>query len=86
VKRFHSAAVRTVLAHHALPALSVAVNGGYRISRLKNLVRNLRGTEYRVRLLSLYPPPAKRGDVQVMIERAHDEIQRQVNEWRRSEK
>ncbi len=86
VKRFHSAAVRTILAHHALPALSVAVNGGYRIARLKNLVRNLRGCVYRVRLLSLYPPPVRRGDVQTMIERAHDEIERQVNEWKKSER
>jgi 1-acyl-sn-glycerol-3-phosphate acyltransferase len=86
VKKFHSAAVRTILTHHALPTVSVAVNGGYRIARLMNLLRNLRGCVYRVRLLSLYPPPAKRGDVQVMLRQAHDEIERQVNEWRRSER
>jgi 1-acyl-sn-glycerol-3-phosphate acyltransferase len=86
VKKFHAAAVRTILAHHALPTLAVAVNGGYRIARLKNLLRNLRGCVYRVRLLSLYPPPAKRGDVQVMLRQAHDEIERQVNEWRKSER
>jgi 1-acyl-sn-glycerol-3-phosphate acyltransferase len=86
VKAFHAAAVRTILAHHALPTLSVAVNGGYRIARLKNLLRNLRGCVYRVRLLSLYPPPARRGDVQLMLQKAHDEIERQVNEWRKSEK
>jgi 1-acyl-sn-glycerol-3-phosphate acyltransferase len=86
VKKFHSAAVRTILSHHALPTVSVAVNGGHRIARLKNLLRNLRGCVYRVRLLSLYPPPARRGDVQFMLQQAHDEIERQVNEWRRSEK
>jgi hypothetical protein len=41
---------------------------------------------YRVRLLSLYPPPDQRGDVQAMLERAHDEIERQVNQWKRSER
>jgi 1-acyl-sn-glycerol-3-phosphate acyltransferase len=86
VKKFHSAAVRTILSHHALPTVSVAVNGGHRIARLKNLLRNLRGCVYRVRLLSLYPPPARRGDVHFMLQQAHDEIERQVNEWRRSEK
>jgi hypothetical protein len=64
----------------------VAVNGGYRIARLMSLVRNLRGCVYRVRLLSLYPPPVRRGDVQAMLEQAHDEIERQVNKWRRSER
>ncbi len=86
VKAFHSAAVRTILEHHALPTLAVAVNGGYRIARLKSLLRNLRGCVYRVRLLSLYPPPARRGDVQRMLRQAHDEIERQVNEWKKSER
>jgi len=86
VKKFHSAAVRTVLAHHPLPAVSVAVDGGYRIARLISLMRNLRGCVYRVRLLSLYPPPCKRGDVQAMLERAHDEIKWQVNKWKKSER
>ena len=86
VKKFHAAAVRTILARNALPTVSVAVNGGYRIARLMNLLRNLRGCVYRVRLLSLYPPPVKRGDVQVMLRQAHDEIERQVNEWKKSER
>jgi 1-acyl-sn-glycerol-3-phosphate acyltransferase len=86
VKRFHAAAVRTLQGHHPLPSLSVAVNGGYRIAKLKSLVRNVRGCVYRVRLLTLYPPPAKRGEVQVMLHQAHDEIERQVNEWRKNEK
>ena len=83
VKRFHSAAVRTLLKHAPLPAVTVAINGGYRISRLKDLVRNLRGCAYRVRLLTLYPPPRGREDVKAMIERAHDEIKGQVEEWTR---
>ena len=86
VRTFHSAAVRTILAHSPLPALSVAVHGGYRIAKLRALVRNLRGCVYRVRLLSLYPPPWGRGEVQVMLQQAHDEIKRQVDTWRKSEK
>jgi 1-acyl-sn-glycerol-3-phosphate acyltransferase len=86
VRKFHSAAVRTIMAHHALPAVSVAVDGGYRISRLGDLIRNLRGCVYRVRLLSLYPAPDRRGDVQGLLEQSHDEIQRQVNKWKKSEK
>jgi len=84
VRRFHSAAVRTILGRCPMPSLSVAVDGGYRISRLMDLIRNIRGCKYRVRLLSLYPPVSERGDIQEMLERAHDEIKQQVEEWRRN--
>jgi 1-acyl-sn-glycerol-3-phosphate acyltransferase len=86
VKEFHSAAVRTLLAQHPLPVVSVAMDGGYRIAKFKNLLRNLRGCVYRVRLLSLYPPPAKSGEVRCIVQQAHDEIEMQVREWRRNEK
>jgi hypothetical protein len=68
------------------PAVSVAVHGGYRIAKLKGLVRNLRGCVYRVRLLNPYPPPRGRSEVQDMLQQAHDEIQRQVNTWKKIEK
>jgi 1-acyl-sn-glycerol-3-phosphate acyltransferase len=84
VNRFHSAAVRTILGRCPMPALSVAVDGGYRISRLTDLIRNIRGCEYRVRLLSLYPPVQDRSRVQDMLQKAHDEIKRQVEEWRKN--
>jgi hypothetical protein len=61
------------------------MNGGYRIAKLKGLVRNLRGCVYRVRLLSLYPAARGRDQVQSMLQQAHDEIKRQVDTWRTSE-
>jgi hypothetical protein len=64
----------------------VAVHGGYRIAKLKGLVRNPRGCVYRVRLLNPYPPPRGRSEVQDMLQQAHDEIQRQVNTWKKIEK
>jgi 1-acyl-sn-glycerol-3-phosphate acyltransferase len=84
VQAFHSAAVRTILAHNPLPTLSVAVNCGCRIAKLKDLLRNLRGCVYRVRLLSLYPPPRRRTDVQDMLRQVHDEIEKQVEEWKKN--
>jgi len=86
VRPFHSAAVRTILAQAPLPSVSVAVNGGYRIAKLKNLARDLPGCVYRVRLLSLYPPPRGRSEVQAMLEQAHDEIKQQVDTWRKCAK
>jgi 1-acyl-sn-glycerol-3-phosphate acyltransferase len=85
VHSFHSAAVRTILGHCPMPALSVAVDGGYRISLLRDMLRNFRGCVYRVRLLSLYPPVRGRSRIQAMLQKAHDEIEWQVEEWRRKE-
>jgi 1-acyl-sn-glycerol-3-phosphate acyltransferase len=85
VQDFHSAAVRTILGRCPMPALSVAVDGGYRISRLTDMLRNFRGCVYRVRLLSLYPPVRGRGRTQAMLQKAHDEIKWQVEEWRKRE-
>ena len=45
----------------------VQTYGGYRIAKLKGLVRNPRGCVYRVRLLNLYPPPRGRSEVQDML-------------------
>lgn len=85
VGRFHSAAVRTILDRCPMPVLSVAIDGGWRISRLTDMIRNFRGCTYRVRLLSLYPPVRERGRIQAMLQKAHDEIKRQVEEWRKKE-
>lgn len=84
VQAFHTAAVRTLQEHNPLPALSVAVDGGWRVARLRDLLRNLRGCVYRVRLLSLYPPPLRKGEVQEILRQAREEIERQVEQWRRN--
>lgn len=84
VQAFHTAAVRTLQAYNPLPSLSVAVDGGWRVARLKDLLHNLRGCVYRVRLLSLYPPPRRKGEVQEILRQAHEEIERQVEQWRRN--
>lgn len=86
VKLFHSAAVRTIMKHAYLPAISVAISGGYRISKLRDLTRNLRNCVYRVRLLSLYPATRERGRIQAILRQAHDEIERQVDQWRKKGK
>ena len=82
VGAFHSAAVRTILAHAELPVVSVAVAGGFEISHLRGLIRNLKGCVYRVRFLSLYPHTGQRNAVHEILQRSHDEIERQVEQWR----
>jgi 1-acyl-sn-glycerol-3-phosphate acyltransferase len=84
VRPFHSAAVRTILEEAAMPVVSVAVEGGYRIADVRGLIQNLRGCIYRVKLLSLYPQAMRRGEVKDILERTHEEISRQVEQWRKT--
>jgi len=85
VQRFHGAAVRVLVEEATLPILSVAVEGGYRISRLKGLVQNLPGALYRVAPLTLYPPPGNRAELTRVLESARAEIQERIRSWRESD-
>ncbi len=83
---FHSAAVRTILENAELPVLSAAVDGGHHIAGLKGLLRNLKGTRYRVRLLSVHAHSGTRTGIQTIIRRCHEEIAGQVEQWQNSDK
>ena len=85
VQRFHAAAVRVLSEAAPLPILSVAVEGGYRVSRLKGLVRNLRGTSYRVAPLTLYPPARTRAELNETLARSREEISATIRSWREEE-
>jgi 1-acyl-sn-glycerol-3-phosphate acyltransferase len=85
VREFFSGAVRVVLETTPLPVLSVAVDGGFRISTLPKLLINLRGTRYRVKPLTLYPAPRGKKEITELLERIHGEIAGQVRTWRDGE-
>jgi 1-acyl-sn-glycerol-3-phosphate acyltransferase len=83
---FHSAAVRTLLARRQIPVLAVALDGGGKVSRLMDILKNLGRCVYRVRLLRLYPAPADRLEVQGVIAGSHALITEQVETWTRTTK
>jgi 1-acyl-sn-glycerol-3-phosphate acyltransferase len=85
VGTFHSAAVRTILDEAAMPVVSVAVDGGYRIAGIRGLTTNLAGCIYRVKLLSLYPVTTQRSQVKDILDNCHSEISQQVKQWRKIE-
>ncbi len=82
VQEFQSGAFRIILERAPLPVLSVAVDGGYRISNLTRLVTNLRGTCYRAQPLTLYPPPRGKKEILDLLARIEREIKEQVRRWR----
>ena len=86
VGSFHSAAVRTILNKVSMPVLSVALDGGLRIARIRGLLTNLRNCRYRVKFLSLYPPTNDRAEIRDIVRKSHEEISRQVKLWRSNQK
>ncbi len=79
---FHSGAVRTILRTAPLPVVSVAVDGGYRASKLRQFVANLEHMRCRVRPLSVYPPPKNKAEIDRVLQTAHAEIDDQISAWR----
>ena len=86
VNNFYSGAVRIILERTMLPVLSVAVDGGYRISTLTKLMINIRGTCYRVKPLTLYPAPRGKKEITELLGKVEMEIVAQVRAWRQIEK
>ena len=82
VGSFHAAAFRTLAEASALPILSVAVEGGYAISNMKGLMRNIGRTRYRVRPLAVHPPVTSRETAQRTLEAVRTEIAAQIRQWR----
>jgi 1-acyl-sn-glycerol-3-phosphate acyltransferase len=82
VGAFLVGAFRVILEHSPIPVLSVAVDGGYRMSTLPRMLNNMRGTFYRVKPLTLYPPPHGKREITELLGRIEKEINEQVHAWR----
>lgn len=79
---FHSGAVRTILRVAAIPVVSVAIEGGYRASRLRQFLENIHHLRYRVKVLTVYPAPKSKSDIDDVLRRSHAEIAEQITRWR----
>ncbi len=82
VHDFQSGAFRVILERAPLPVLSVALDGGYRISNLTRLVTSLPVTRYRAQPLTLYPPPRGKKEILDLLARIQREITDKVRQWR----
>jgi 1-acyl-sn-glycerol-3-phosphate acyltransferase len=85
VRDFFAGGVRIILETAHIPVLSVAVDGGFRVSTMPKLLSRLRGTLYRVKPLTLYPAPSGKREITELLENIHGEISGQVRSWREEE-
>lgn len=71
---FHTAGVRKILGETALPLVVAAIEGGWKIATLKDIVRNLGGARYVIRVLSSTPTLSAKKEVLASISGAREEI------------
>ncbi|MFA6505384.1 MAG: lysophospholipid acyltransferase family protein [Treponemataceae bacterium] len=77
---FHSAGVRRMLDLAPMPVVTVAIDGGWKISDFASLA-HIRGAQYRVRILNVYDAPQNKKESAALLETAREEISKQINEW-----
>lgn len=82
LKTFHAAGFRRLLNAAPMPVAVCAVDGGWRISSLIKLAKNLRGGAYRVKLLKVYDAPTTKEEQVKILEEGKALIQAQLDEWR----
>ncbi len=80
---FHSGAFRTILRTSPMPVVTAALYGGHRASRMRNIITGIQGLTYQVKILSVRPAPATKGEMQYLLANAQAEIDAAVEKWRK---
>ncbi len=83
---FHAGAFRVLCERAHLPVLVMAMDGGWKISRLYGVFTNLNHTRYRVKPVALYPAPEGKKEILDLLEKARADIDTQLKRWRESDR
>ncbi len=81
VGAFRTGAVRVLLENAPMPVVVLALDGGRRVSRMRQVIRNASGVRYRARVLALLPCPDGKQEILATVGRAEREISRQIEAW-----
>ncbi len=85
VGQFFTAAVRLVVENSDdVPIISVAIGTSKPLTTLKELIRNIRGATYKVKILNIHRHPRNRRETKALLENIHNELSRQVEQWHRT--
>jgi 1-acyl-sn-glycerol-3-phosphate acyltransferase len=79
---FNAAGIRRLLDKAPMPVALCALDGGYKISTLTGILRNMKNGCYRVKLLKIYPPPATKQAQMEVVTEGKALIAAQLAEWR----
>ena len=78
---FHHGAVRKMLSMNSVPVVTVAIEGGWRVGNVEGLVKNMSDFNYHVKVLDVFDAPGSKKEIQDIIVRSHEKIERQVSAW-----
>jgi 1-acyl-sn-glycerol-3-phosphate acyltransferase len=79
---FHTGGLRRILSVEPIPVVVVALDGGHRIRGIKEIMRNLNGSGYKLRILDVLPPPANKHELAALTEKSKALIASALSEWR----
>jgi 1-acyl-sn-glycerol-3-phosphate acyltransferase len=81
---FQSAGIRVILDRVKLPLVSVAIDGGEKFSNLGTIPGKQRKPCYRIKALSVYPPPDTKEELAKTLDAIKAEIAAQLEDWRKA--
>ena len=85
LRSFYAAGFRRILDKAPMPVAVCALDGGYRISTLDGIIRNLHNGSYRVKILKVYPAPTSKQEQVKILEEGKELIQAQLDQWHRED-
>lgn len=81
---FHSAGYRKLLETESLPILVIAIDGGYKVAKLKDFIQDFGRLPYKVSLLDVLPAPEGKKEVLATLETARTLIEEELIQMRKS--
>ncbi len=82
LREFYSAGFRRIVECTKLPVAVCVLDGGWRISNMNSIFKNLHKGSYRVKVLKVYPAPSSKEEEKKILEESKILMQNQLDEWR----
>lgn len=83
VGKFYSAGFRKLNEATKLPVVVCALDGGYSLRELGNVMTSLKNGCYRVKILKVFDSPKDKEEEERLLQEARTLIQNQLDEWRK---
>jgi 1-acyl-sn-glycerol-3-phosphate acyltransferase len=74
VGAFHTAGVRKIFDETPLPMVVAVLDGGWKVAKIRDVVDNLQGARFRLRVLSVTPVLGAKKEVLAALDKAHNDI------------
>ncbi len=83
LRTFHAAGFRRLLNTAPMPVAVFALDGGWEMATMKQMMKNIKNGYYKVKLLKVYDAPKNKAEQVQILTEAKELIQAQLDEWRK---